>query len=211
LRDVDAIRRLLPLKKVLVQELIPDDGTNKTISFCAFCVDGDIKAHWMGEKLRQHPWRFGTATFARSIRVEDCLKHSEPLLRALDYTGICEVEYLRDPRDGQYKLIEINPRTWLWVGLARACGVDFAMMVYRYLNGMSLPLIKNQKTELKWINFVTDTYISFVSIVGKKLNILDYLKSFRGETVWAVFSTRDPVPFLRFISMLFYLRKRRHF
>ena len=30
----------------------------------------------------------------------------------------------RDPRDGRDYLIEVNPRSWLWVGLATACGVN---------------------------------------------------------------------------------------
>jgi hypothetical protein len=30
----------------------------------------------------------------------------------------------------------MNARTWLWVVLARACGVDFALMAYRYVNGL---------------------------------------------------------------------------
>ncbi len=29
----------------------------------------------------------------------------------------------------KYKLIEINARTWLWVGLAKACGIDYANII----------------------------------------------------------------------------------
>lgn len=82
-RQLAQIAATFPVERTLTQSLIPDDGTNKTISFAAFCVDGEVKA--------------------------------------LNYTGVCEVEYLKDPGDGQYKLIEINARTWLWVGLARDC------------------------------------------------------------------------------------------
>ena len=37
-----------------------------------------------------------------------------------------QVEFKRDPRDGRFKLMEVNPRLWLWHGLAAALGVDFA-------------------------------------------------------------------------------------
>ena len=43
------------------------------------------------------------------------------LLAALDYAG-SQVEFKRDPRDGRYKLMEINPRLYQWHGLAAACG-----------------------------------------------------------------------------------------
>ena len=41
----------------------------------------------------------------------------------------CRVEF-SDPRDGRFKLMEINPRLWLWHGLAAALGVDFARIAY---------------------------------------------------------------------------------
>ena len=43
-------------------------------------------------------------------------------LRAVGFHGISQVEFKRDPRDGVYKLMEINPRLWQWHGLAAACG-----------------------------------------------------------------------------------------
>ena len=55
------------INKTFSQELIPFDGTNKTISFTAFCVNGEIKTHWAGVKLREHPIQFGTATIAKRI------------------------------------------------------------------------------------------------------------------------------------------------
>ena len=40
------------------------------------------------------------------------------------FHGVSQVEFKRDPRDGRFKLMEINPRLWQWHGLAAACGVD---------------------------------------------------------------------------------------
>ena len=46
-----------------------------------------------------------------------------------------QVEFKRDPRDGRFKLMEMNPRLWLWHGLAAALGVDFARIAYFDLLG----------------------------------------------------------------------------
>jgi hypothetical protein len=140
-------------------------------------VAGEIKAYWMGEKIREHPIRFGTATFAKSMNAEPCLTQSRKLLKALNYTGVCEVEYLRDPGDGQYKLIEINARTWLWVGLARACGVDFAKMAYAYVNGMAQPYPETYETGVCWINPWTDTAYAGKAILQGHLSLRTYLDS----------------------------------
>lgn len=209
-KQLSFIDKIFSVQKTLTQELIPDDGTNKTISFAAFCVDGEIKAFWMGKKLREHPIRFGTATFAQSVYVEACYTQSVPLLKRLDYTGVCEVEYLKDPRDGQYKLIEINARTWLWVGLARACGVDFAGMAYDYVNNQNIEYPDGYDTNLKWNNCVTDTLILLQYIKAGKFNIGNYFKSIKGKKVNAVFDIKDPFPGLMFIVMLPYLLKKRH-
>ena len=204
------IDRTFPIEKTLIQEIIPDDRTNKTVSFSAFCIDGEIKAYWMGEKVREHPVRFGTATFARSTFVEECHSHSVSLVKSLDYTGVCEIEYLKDPRDGRFNLIEINARTWLWVGLARACGVDFAKIVYQHVNGQLVEYPKSYKIGLKWINRITDTYIAWKSMEKGNLTFGDYLKSNKGEKVHAIFDKNDPLPALMFIAILPYLLKRRN-
>ena len=41
----------------------------------------------------------------------------------------------RNPRDGKFKLMEINPRLWQWHGLATACGIDLPRIAYADLVG----------------------------------------------------------------------------
>ena len=52
------------------------------------------------------------------------------LLDALGYHGISQLETKRDPRDGRDYLIEVNARSWLWIGLATACGVNLPHAAY---------------------------------------------------------------------------------
>lgn len=204
------IKKTISLNQTLTQELIPDDGTNKTVSFCAFCVNGEIKAYWMGEKLREHPIRFGTATFAMSIYVPECYSQSVPLFQALDYTGVCEVEYLKDPRDGQYKLIEINARTWLWVELAKACGVDFAKLAYEYVNGIKSEYPREYERDVCWFNPFTDTTYAIKAMLKGQLRPREYMKSLLNRRrINALFQKGDSKPgFAYAYNMLSFLRHR---
>jgi D-aspartate ligase len=197
------------VKRSFTQELIPFNGHNKTISFTAFCVQGKIKAHWTGVKLREHPIQFGTATFTKSIYIEACYKHSEKLLKKLQYTGVCEVEYLLDPRSGEYKLIEINPRTWLWVGLAKASGVDYAKIIYDYMQGNEVGATADDLTRY-WYNPFTDIVFSMISILKGKLSPGNYVSSlFKKNKVNALFAKGDIKPgFAYFINMFSFLRQR---
>ena len=150
----------------------------------------------MGVKLREHPLQFGTATFCESVFEQACLDHSVPLLRALNYTGVCEIEYLHDPRDGQFKLIEINARTWLWVGLAAACGIDFPLYVYNHVNGLPLVYPSTYPVGVRWRNFWTDTLFSMQAMLTGRLRVSDYLNSLKGDgLIDAVRDKDDPKPF----------------
>lgn len=198
------------LANSFTQELIPFDGSNKTISFTAFCHKGEIVAHWTGVKLREHPIQFGTATFTTNIQVEECLTQSRALLRELQYTGPCEVEYLLDPRDGKYKLIEINPRTWLWVGLAKACGVDYAKMIYDYAQGKPLEPAVATSTPHFWINPYTDLVFSLIAVLKGKLKLGAFIKSlFRSNTVNALFYKGDNKPAYSYLLNTFSFLKNR--
>lgn len=194
---------------VMIQELIPFDKNNRVVSFTCFSVDGDIKAYWMGQKLREHPIKYGTATMSQSVLLPEVLEEAKPLIKALNYTGVCEIEFMRDIRDGYYKLIEINPRTWLWVGLAKACGIDYAKMMYRYVNGIEQTFPTTYQVDIKWRNAITDFVFGWQAILQKHVTLAEYCKSLTGKCVHAIWSWKDIVPGLIFPFLSFYIAKKR--
>ena len=54
------------------QEIIHSTKIPNTVSYAVFAENGMVINAWMGEKIRQHPWKFGTATFAKSKWHEEC-------------------------------------------------------------------------------------------------------------------------------------------
>jgi predicted ATP-grasp superfamily ATP-dependent carboligase len=203
------IGKVYNIKDTFVQEFIPFNGSNKTISFTAFCIEGTVKTHWIGEKVREHPIRFGTATFARSIDCMELLGLSKRLLKKLEYTGVCEIEYLFDPRDSQYKLIEINARTWLWVGLAKTCGVNYALMIFRYVNGLEINYPSDYSKGINWVNYITDIPFSIIALIKGKLRMDQFFLSFKGKTTNAFFSWKDFKPGFMFFVLIFYIAFKR--
>jgi len=123
--------------------------------------------------------------------------------------GVCEVEYLKDPRDGQYRLIEINARTWLWVALARACGVNFARMAYEYVNGMDTVFPDVYETGVCWINPWTDFPYSLSAFLKGKLSLGSYINSLRQNKMVSMYSRNDPYTiFMYLILTIRYLQER---
>lgn len=208
-RTITHLSQCMDSSDYMIQELIESDKHDHIVSFTCFAVDGEIKTYWMGEKLREHPIKYGTATFARSMFSESVLQEAIPLMRQLSYTGICEIEFIKDKKDGLYKLIEINPRTWLWVGLAKACGIDYAKIAYNYCNGIPIRYPQEYKVGLKWINALTDGAFSLKAIIAGTLSLKEYFSSLRGPKVRAIWSNRDWLPGIVFPFMSLYIARKR--
>jgi predicted ATP-grasp superfamily ATP-dependent carboligase len=119
----------------MVQELIPggDDTLYTVGSYLA--RDGRVLGVFSGRKLRQTPPVIGTCRVGEAVWVQDAVDAALRLLAAFEYVGLSQVEFKRDPRDGKFKLMEINPRLWQWHSLAAACGVDLPRIAYADLVG----------------------------------------------------------------------------
>jgi D-aspartate ligase len=202
---LEEVGRVLDLGRVMVQEVIPFDPAHAVTSFTSFAVDGQIRAHWAGAKVREHPARFGTATCTESVHVPELYDLAARLLERIGYTGVSEIEFLRDPRDGHYKLLEINARTWLWVSLARRCGVDFPLMIYRHVHGLPQEFPASYEVGVHWVHLATDLAFASRSIVTRRLRTRDLVRSYRGPVEWAVLSRTDPLPFAAEMVLLPYL------
>ena len=186
-------------EEYIIQEIIPN--VHKTVSVTVFADKGTVYTYWMGVKLREHPVTFGTATCAKSIYDEEMLKLSKQLIKELNYSGVCEIEWLRDSRDDIPKLIEINARTWLWVGLAAKCGVNYPKIIYEYMYDGNIPQVTDYLKDKIWLNIYTDLVYSMLNIFKKLESPGDILKTYSNfqEACWNI---NDPIPFIAYGIMI---------
>src|SRR5688572_3323569 len=82
--------------------------------------------------------------------VDEVVEQGLRYLHCLGNYGLAQVEFKRDPRDGEYKLMEINPRLWQWHGLAAACGVDLVDLAYRELLGERVQRKRTDGARRRW-------------------------------------------------------------
>ena len=206
---ISVIKNKLTAKNLFIQKLIPT-GKNKTISCAVFSINGEIKTLWMGEKLRQHPIQFGTSTFSRSIYVEEIKTLSKKIIKEINFTGICEIEFLFDDIEKKYQLIEINARTWLWVGLAKSCGVDFVKIAYDYVNDINPKYPDKYVIDKYWIHLITDLPYSVIAILSGNLSLKSFFSSYFKNPIYGVFNLKDIVPsFSEFMLIPLMLLKRK--
>ena len=134
----------------IVQEFVPggDDTLYTVGSYIA--RDGSALGVFCGRKLRQTPPGIGTCRVGEAVWVHEAVDAALRLLAAFGYLGLSQVEFKRDPRDGRFKLMEINPRLWQWHGLATACGVDLPRIAYADLVGEPPPQAQMNGDGKRW-------------------------------------------------------------
>jgi predicted ATP-grasp superfamily ATP-dependent carboligase len=138
------------LYEPMVQELVP--GGDDTLYTLGSYLDstGRPLGVFSGRKLRQTPPLVGTCRVGEAVWVQEVVDQGLRFLAALGYRGLSQVEFKRDPRDGSFKLMEINPRLYQWHGLAAACGVDLPRIGYLDLLGRPCPPSEMNGAGKRW-------------------------------------------------------------
>jgi predicted ATP-grasp superfamily ATP-dependent carboligase len=202
--------RLVGAGEVMVQELIPGSGEDQ-LAYCAFFKEGRAVARMAVRRLRQHPPEFGRAsTYVQTVADTSLDEPSERFLRSIGYYGLVELEYKRDRRDGQTKLLDVNARTWGYHSIGRRAGVDFPFALYADQVGVPSPG-GSAAPGVSWIRLVTDLPTAAVELAGGRLDWRDYLRTLRRFDVESVFSREDPLPGLAELLLLPYSALRRGF
>ncbi len=190
LRTYDKVRDCGTL---MLQDIVP--GGDDELYTLGSYLDAHSRplAVFTGHKLRQHPPRFGHVSMAVSRWVPELADTGLRLLRELGYHGVSQVEFKRDPRDGAYRLMEINARHWMWHSLASACGVNLSLTAYR--DAIGDPYVAPQQIDgRKWVVALTDTRDAFSRWRREREGLGPWLRSYRGVRVDGLYSLKDPVP-----------------
>ncbi|HEX7254505.1 MAG TPA: ATP-grasp domain-containing protein [Gaiellaceae bacterium] len=196
--------------EVMVQELIPGDGRHQ-FAYCAFFKDGRALGSMAARRRRQHPPQFGRAsTFVETVDLPELEELSERFLRGIGYYGLVEVEYKRDDREGRYKLLDVNARTWGYHTLGQRAGVDFPYLLFADQVGRPVEPCHTE-AGVSWIRLVTDFPTAVTELFAGTLRWREYLRSLRRADTEAVFSRDDPLPGLVELLLLPYLAVRRGF
>jgi D-aspartate ligase len=199
--DADELRQrfaqmnqYIPAQEILIQERIPGGGENQ-FSFCAICKDGRTYASLVAQRRRQYPIEFGNAsTFVETTSQSVVEESGRKFLESVGLDGVAEVEFKFDPRDGRYKILDVNPRIWGWHTLGKSAGMDFAYLLWRQNVGLPIKEVAGNRNA-SWMREITDVVaIAKSPHRGNEINRL--LKAMLGgRFTLATFKVLDPVPF----------------
>jgi predicted ATP-grasp superfamily ATP-dependent carboligase len=162
------------LGQAIIQEYIPGEG----YGFFALFNRGKARAIFMHKRVREYPITGGPSTVAESIYDPQLKKIGLKLLESLNWHGVAMVEFKKDPRDGDYKLMEINPKFWGSLDLAIASGVDFPYLTVKMAYDGDVDPVFSYKTGIKFRWLFPDDILHLLS---NPSSLRSFLSDFRDK------------------------------
>jgi D-aspartate ligase len=186
---------------LILQEYIPGSPNDVWMFNGYFDWDSNCLLGVTGHKIRQAPPYTGATTLGICRRNDTVTGMTVDLMQTLSYRGVLDLGYRYDPRDGTYKLLDVNPR----VGgafrlLCGANGLDVIRTLYLDMTGQSVPVDEPDEGR-RWMVENMDLISSIKYHRDGVLSARDWLHSLRDihETAWI--AKDDVAPFLRLLLL----------
>lgn len=179
--------------EVLVQEYVPGDEACGVV-YNSYSSGERPLVEFTAEKVRNSPAETGSPSVTVSRRIPAVAEHGRRLLGALGYEGFSCTEFKLDPRDGGYKLIEVNPRHNMSGLLATHLGVNFPALQYRHLVDGVAPTQPDHPDGVYWIDITRDLRDAAAYLRRPGYTPGRFLRPYLSRHVFAVLSVTDPGP-----------------
>lgn len=125
---------------LLIQEYIPFEGKYAEIPFYLYAdSESNVRVAATGIKEHLQPAPFGTATVLRLSYHPQLLSLAQDVAKCLQWRGPLMIEFIQDRRNGNWKVIEINTRPWLFHRFYSRHGLDFVGTFLRDVSGKLSP------------------------------------------------------------------------
>ena len=180
---------------VIVNEKIPGPDDLASSYNAYYDRSGNRLYQFTKQVVRRSPYNEGTGSCHRAVWDEETAREGEKFFRAINYTGMANIEFKKDLRDGQLKVIECNVRFTLAVALLVRGGMDVPYLIYRHLSGNPLPIHSDYDQNCWLWNPVQDFFAYRELSEMKTLGLMGWIKSVaHRKMVFPFFSATDPWP-----------------
>jgi D-aspartate ligase len=181
---------------VVLSEMVP--GPDRYHSMYTY-LDSGGNSLWefTKQKLRQYPIRYGGGCYHIMDWDPEVAELGLRFCQSIGLRGFLNVEFKRDVRDGELKLIECNHRFTESTALHLAAGLNVAVFTYCHLLGIEGPSIERTYSENIALWYPLDDWRAFKEYrrIGE-LTWRGYAASLMRRQNFAMASLADPGPML---------------
>jgi predicted ATP-grasp superfamily ATP-dependent carboligase len=183
---------------LLAQEWVegPEDALFSCNAY--FDASGTPLVTFVARKLRQWPPQVGTSASGEECRNDEVLEETLRVFGSVGFHGLAYLEMKRDSRTGAMMIIEPNVgRPTGRSAIAEGGGVELVYTAYCDAAGLQLPAERTQQyVGTTWLDLRRDLQAAVVGIRRGELTAREWLSSLRGPRTHAIWSARDPRPFV---------------
>jgi len=181
---------------LMIQEFIPGGDDSVWMFNGYFSRQSECLIGFTGKKLRQCPVHMGCTSLGVCLPNKDVEDTTKRFMKSIGYRGILDIGYRFDARDGQFKVLDVNPRIGSTFRLfVTADDMDVARALYLDLTGQPVP---SGTTVLgrKWIVEDLDLLSCYRYYREGSLTSREWLRSLRGIHEATYLSMDDLLPLL---------------
>ncbi|HCE44150.1 MAG TPA: hypothetical protein DET40_11425 [Lentisphaeria bacterium] len=181
-------------KDILVQEYLSGGGFGWS---AIYDRDNRCSAEITHMRLREYPVSGGPSSYCMTVKDDIISSYGRKILDHLKWTGPAMVEFKKNS-NGEIRFLEINPRYWGSLPLARHAGINIPYIHYQLLTGIIGKLdgryMGGVKTKFRGMDLMAGLQELEKSSgkIGYSFKfICDFLNPFISD---GIFSLKDPLP-----------------
>lgn len=184
-------------RQLVFQEYIPGDDAQ------LWCFDGIADAHgailagYSGRKLRTFPPLTGETSHIELVHDVALHRAAREIAARIPLKGIFNLDFKNDPRDGSWRLLEVNARHNFWLYLAARNGLNLAEDLHDYLWRGVPPVERVPRERWCWLDFGLDRAACRALVKSGELSIWRWALSLARPTVYSVWAWSDLRPMAR--------------
>jgi len=182
--------------QVMVCELVP--GPDTLLSSYYTYIDQDERHlfHFTKRVIRRSPPNFGGASYHVTEWLPETAEMGQRFFRGMGFRGLGNIEFKRDPRDGQLKVIEVNARFTAAQELLVRSGMDIGWIVYNHTIGGEASPVEGYREQLRMWYPLRDFEALRQLRARGEITVPGWLRSVAYPQVLPFFSASDPMPSL---------------
>ena len=153
---------------LVLQEYIPGEDW----IYHGYCnAKIDLYVSFTGMKLLDYPPGSGSTAIGISCRNDELCFETEKLLRTISYSGIVDMDWRKDQRDGRYRLLDCNPRV----------GMNFRM----FENIAAIDVVRAEHLDLTGRGVDCPQMVEGRKLIVEPLYVLSSIRGGRSRTAEA--------------------------
>jgi len=188
--------------EVIIQEFIPGYIDDNYCLNAYYNKDFEPIGIFSSKRRREWPIMRGCGCLIEKISDTELIEKITYLMKNIGYFGIIDAEFKLDLRDNKFKLIEINARPWMQIGLCSKFGINHCYIAYLDAIGKKYDFKLIESNYYKWLFFYDDIKASITMALKNQVTFKEWIKSLKGKKEYAFFSKDDLLPFIIYTSKL---------